>query len=161
MKVGEVVEGVEIPEDVCCEVCFLHQLFRRLQYFDDYECPRCGGVVYIEKSHFVVVGDTNTIDPEESIRLAELGHCDCGATLALLPVPIIYNGSHDVYYTGGKSYLTEPFSLSTTCLASIEQFKKRIQDGEELPAWALLHWIQNDLEREVKTWLVSKGITRA
>lgn len=163
-KAGEIVTPEEMKkiEDDVCGVCHTHeQAYKVLP--QEMNCPHCNGVIEYAQYHkddLVVVGETNTYDPEEKYRMMWVENCEhCGQRIGFLPVPITYNGNHDIYYTGGKEYVpTQKFQMTDEMKKNIENYHKRILAGEKLEPWNLITWLTYDMEHYVADILYKHGL---
>lgn len=153
MTYKEIVESITTePDEDTCELCEVHkQAFKLLQ--EELPCPYCGKDLLMEHYSFTeaVVGETNGCDENETLEIRQVGQCRyCQQYLMLSLKPIIYNGNHDIYYTGGKRYLTKP---------DFELFKEEIQEaGKEMAELAEQYRVRRlqgeDLnETHMKLWL--------
>ena len=159
MKVGKFLEEHGPLDADACDLCALHDMFRDAHSLDIYECPKCDGEIWLENAITFPVGGHNGVDDNENIFLAPIVACtNCSATIAFIPTAIIWNANHDVYYTGGTHYLTDDFVLGKELLPTLEQYKRRIQAGEELSAELLNLWIKQAVEEAVAKFLVDKGL---
>lgn len=151
-----VPEGEEGP----CELCDLHDRFG--MHETTLRCPKCEAAV---PWSFVLrpVGSSNTMGDDDEIRFGAVTKCTCGATIALLPVEIQYNGNHSVYYTGGRNYLHREDTdrlrkrLKEISEPLIRNWEKRIRAGESLETWNLECWLENAVEKVVAETLVELG----
>jgi hypothetical protein len=168
MKSEDIIKEDDIPENEC-ECCCLHKKAYEILK-DEILCPKCnqpleeGGAGY---DGYVVVGEGNYYNREHKIGKYPILSCNnCGSDYreiyALMPIPIIYNGNHDIFYTGGKDYLIEDTdkinqSIKEKILPSIEQYTNRIKSGENLESWNLLTWIQYKIEHVIAEFLYENG----
>lgn len=170
MKEKDIVKWEDIPEEEC-DVCYLHENAYKILK-EEYLCPRCnaplikGGLGYGEG--FVVVGETNFYNEDQNIGMYELYHCKkCGDGLGniyvTMPIPVIYNGNHDIFYTGGKNYLVDSTKIidekiKEKLLPTIEQYTRRIKDGERsIDSWNLLIWLTGDIHNIIAGFLYENG----
>lgn len=167
MKVKDIINVNKIPEDEC-DVCVVHETANKILP-NELLCPKCNkpltkGAMYLG-SDFAVVGEANTINEDQFIGKYPIYHCnhDDIALYALMPIPIIYNGNHDIFYTGGSHFLTEDTNklneqVKEKILSSIEQYTNRIRKGENsLEPWNLLIWIQYAIEGTIAKFLYDNG----
>jgi hypothetical protein len=151
-----------VPEDGC-DLCQAHEFFQRC-HCAFLVCPNCEkplDPIDPKPGTLTPVGSENVLNPDDEIHAWEITHCrDCDMTFASVPTQIIWNANHDVYYTGGKSFLTQDIVLDESgILSAITQYHDRIQQGDmTLQPWNLLVWITYALETAVATYLVEQGM---
>jgi DNA-directed RNA polymerase subunit RPC12/RpoP len=162
MKVEDIVKQNEIPEDEC-SVCYLHEIaYKKISNY--IPCPHCKVNIDVDTMYSnietIVVGDHNGYTVGENIQTMPYLNCPhCDKPIAFKPIPIIYNSNHDIYYTGGKHYLTgEKPKLNDKIKASIIQYTDRIKAGESLEPWNLETWIKYDIEELIATYLYENGL---
>ena len=171
MKGKEFIDTTKITEDDC-EVCEAHTQAYKLMPPDHIECPHCKKQVSLEycyKLDLNVVGETNTCDieelKEENFRMLPTITCEhCKGYIALVPTPIVYNGNHDIYYSGGKAYMP---TLDNNELRKIvreklgktfDQYTKRVRKEKDLGVENLLTWTSYDIEHIIAQILYEKGL---
>lgn len=160
---SDIVKEEDIPEDDC-EVCHLHE--------EAYEalpkalsCPHCNAQitkVNITQGELSIVGETNFYSPDQIVRMMAVEMCgECGNRYGLLPVPISYNGNHDIYYTGGQRYIVNEdgdFKLSDEMKFHINNYHERLLAGEDLEPQNLIVWLSYDIEHMVAERLYKYGL---
>jgi DNA-directed RNA polymerase subunit RPC12/RpoP len=162
MKASEIIKKELIPEDDC-EVCTLHDIARDMLR-ETMQCPHCGKHVSVDKieynGEFNIVGETNYYSENQNIENMLTIECPhCNMFIGFKPIPLIYNGNHDIYYTGGKDYLvTDKIQLTEDIKKSIEQYTDRIKAGENLSAWNLETWIEYGVEHMIAEILFKHGL---
>lgn len=160
MKIKDFMEktGFKFSED-SCGVCDIHEAF-----YDkgEVECPVCCSMLDITDLKTVVVGETNVIEMDEEIIKAPYLECYCGTHIAFIPTPIIWNANHDVYYTGGRHYLTdsENIDFKDKLLPSIQQYHERLLKGEKLQPWNLEMWLRSDIEHIIADYMYKHGLKK-
>jgi hypothetical protein len=136
----------------CCPICETHsRVYKKFKHAEEYElgvCPDCGGEIKRgtwASGDLIACGETNgCYDNDEKMYYILCGECqNCGKTFGLFPEEIIYNGNHDIFYTGGKSYIP-PYedaitAITKKCMEKIKentkQFVDRVKEGENLSDW--------------------------
>ena len=124
-------------------------------------CPICGShnIVLYKEDSIISDGD-NTCNINElkeyNYYNDDIYRCgDCHASLVQTFKPVQYNGSHDVYYTGGESFIiSEKFGYNDKELRDIfnkeiHEFIERTNKGEDLDEWNLSTWLLYSLENYV------------
>jgi hypothetical protein len=161
MKVKDFLkEHPEILNDENCSVCQLHTVFPT----EAMACPYCGKEIYAGDFDMMPVGTVNSVDEDdgdEEINAFPVGHCrECWEYIALIPTKIIYNGNHDIYYTGGKNYVVEDIPFEGKLLPDIEQYTRRIKEGENLTPNNLETWLEYKVEEIIAEYLFKNGYKR-
>jgi hypothetical protein len=157
-----------------CRICETHKaaykFFRNKANWVDEAivyCPLCNKPLmkgFMDYTSAVVSWD-NGPNPEGAIGLYDLYECEeCKKVYAMMPIEVRYNGNHDIFYTGGKSFLSpseeEVLSkkINDSMLKSIEQYTNRIKAGEQgLEPWNLNYWIKGDIEQAIAEFLYEAG----
>lgn len=168
MKAEDIIKEDEIDEEAC-DCCSLHEKAYEILK-DEILCPKCnkplkeGGAGY---GGFIVVGEANFYDKCHNIGKYPIYHCDnCGEDYrnlyALMPIPITWNANHDIFYTGGRVFLTEDTEklrkkAQEKILPTIMQFVERKYGGETLTPQQLMYWIQGDIEHVIAEFLFENG----
>jgi rubredoxin len=164
MKAKDILRREEIPDDTC-GVCMLHDMAYDV-LDDNILCPICGAVLsdsILGYDGFNVVGETNEYNENEEINKYQILDCNnCGGIFSLMPTKIIYNGNHDIFYTGGRRYLADNTDamekrVREAILPSIEQYTNRLKNGEHLEPYQLAWWIQGDIDQAVAAFLYENG----
>lgn len=160
-------DDMENNENDSCEVCELYNK-KESELEDGVRCPKCGYLYpeYYCFVDFIVVGEDNSSNPEQKFNKFQTEKCpNCGCYFSLVPMEIIYNGNHDIYYTGSKYYLSRTDSefieneIGKALMEPIEQFRTRILNGElSLQSFHLNLWIKYKIEAVLASFLKSKGI---
>jgi len=160
MKAKDILLEKDIHEDDC-GVCKLHE---RAYKVVKVCCPHCGKEIdteYMMNHDITVVGEVNYYSEDQVIEKMQVFDCEhCVQKVGMKLIPVQYNGNHDIYYTGGKDYLlTEKVGLTPEMEASIDQFVRRLKEGEDhLSAWNLKTWLRHDMEHEIARILHEKGL---
>lgn len=161
MKIAKLLTP-EIPED-SCSLCEVHErAIKELPPIAGVECPNCKQrAARLDNYEVVPVGEYNGVHPDHDISLMAIYKCtNCLQISAIQLKPIMYNGNHDVYYTGGSHYL--PINYDSELLARqlkdgilplIEQYTDRLARKESLDPWNLLTWIQYKVEAIVAKYI--------
>ncbi len=157
MKIKDFIKrtGFVYPEDEC-DLCALHDA-----YNISMECPKCHSAIYPDYNNMKVVGETNGPQDDEEMYFIPVYHCDdCGTTLGLFPIPIIWSANHDVYYTGGRSFVMGDIDFKKKLLPDIQQYHNRLLEGEKLKPWQLEAWLKGTIESIVADYLYSAGLKK-
>lgn len=112
-----------------------------------------------------VVSWDNGTNPEGDIGLYDVYECEgCEKIYAMMPIEINYNGNHDIFYTGEKTFLCRSEEevlqekIKDKMLKSIEQYTRRIKAGERnIDSWNLNYWLQGDIEHAIAEFLYEAG----
>jgi hypothetical protein len=105
----------ETGKEVGCEICYTHvkayDYFKSKSYcgekISNPLCPICKDQMFL-KADNVVVGEVNYSDPKNKIYYTNIYRCEeCDKEVCLLPNDVEYNANHDIYYTGGRDYLSD------------------------------------------------------
>jgi hypothetical protein len=165
MKVKDFIEAekLEISDGNQCLICLVHETMyeKREEYL--VECPHCGkeNIHYYEFDDVKVVGETNGGIEDENIWIWPVDECSkCGKPVAFVPTPINYNANHDVYYTGGKKYVTQKIEFGDSIKSLIEDYEKRKAEGEDLNSDYLNKWIGYEIEGIIATFLYENGFKK-
>ena len=157
MKIQEFIEGTNFsPTEDDCSLCLLHSSFLKFEM----ECPKCGTAIFLKDAEMSVVGESNTVDPDENIYIVPKLECHCGAYIALMPTEIIWNANHDVYYTGGKKYVLGDIDFKHKLLPHIQQYHDRLLRGEKLQPHDLEIWLQYVIEHIIAEYLYKEGLKK-
>lgn len=162
MKAEEIIKKEEIPEDEC-EVCYLHDKAHEV-IGNKILCPHCGKDINDKEEiqcdmETIIVEETNTYESDETIENMLVVQCKhCNKYIGFKAIPIIYNGNHDIYYTGGKDYLpNEKIKISDEIKKNIKQYTDRIKAGENLQPYNLELWIEYEIEHIIAETLYKHG----
>lgn len=181
-KMNENENGDYIDENgevIDCEVCHLHdKAYEKLTEDRTVaipvpHCPVCGCQMGVhpqtDENDSAVVSETNRYTGEGNIGYYSVFCCDkCDTTYALIPTPVIYNGNHDIFYTGGKQYVVDKeqkelvASVVNSCISDVEQFltrKENKNDGNITTA-NLKTWIENSAEHAIASWLYEHALKK-
>ena len=177
-----------------CLICETHE--RAYKFFDKDEmldnmvkitkprCPKCGKFLSQEwcnttMANNAVVSEGNYSNPEGQIGLYSIWECeDCadklnitnGPNYALMPVPVSHNGNHDIWYTGGESYIIDDELdefiklIYDKIMPSIENYVKRklnpegVYDTQILGINNLRLWCKGDIEHALAEYLYKRGL---
>lgn len=167
MKAIDILKEEDIHEDDC-GVCKLHEeAYKKLTY----TCPHCNKPIEIKDDILedniqvddvaTVVGEVNYYDPEQNVELMPTIRCKgCHNHIGLKLIPIIYNGNHDIYYTGGKDYLATDSDIKMTpeMKEKIQQYTERIKSGENLDTWNLVMWLESSMQHKIASELHKRGL---
>jgi len=125
-----------------CETCWAHDTADELLEDAYLQCPSCGGPLTLEWEELsdmsvVTVGEDNACDIRDAVyRRMKIGHCPkCENTYGLYAIPIQYNGNHDIYYTGGGSYVPGADlykRIRESIHSKIKEFIDRTKKGESI-----------------------------
>ena len=167
----------ETGEEVGCEICYTH--IKAYDFFkskNEYRekitnpiCPHCKkDQMYLDNDN-IVVGETNYSDPRNKLYYTNIYKCaHCGKSVCLVPVDVIYNANHDIYYTGGRDYLSDDNKLKPL----LEDITKRINDqvtnyvtrklaGENsLSEWNIQYWCTGEIEKAICNFLYEAGVKK-
>lgn len=155
MNQKEFVEKYNVTiDDDSCKICTIHDEGHK--HLKSPICPHCNGPIYnIEyewsNADWHVITDTNGYCPSEKINYAPTDICrSCGERVVFYPEPILYNGNHDIWYTGGSKYVpnieVKDF-IKDNFLKLINQFVERRDAGEKLDTKYLDMWLTYEAER--------------
>lgn len=154
-----------------CDCCFMHKL--AYKFLKGCQCPHCKKQFdfsevpslfyeYLQEQ-ILVIGEDNGIDPNQQYIKAPFIKCPhCNEHIAFMPQAITWNANHDIYYTGGKSYIpalhhTLPEKVRESIKEKIQQFKDRLLAGENLDAKFPTMWIEGDIIECLATILYENG----
>lgn len=156
MKVQDFIEKSKfsLAEDEC-GLCALHSSFKF-----GMECPKCGTEIHLGDAEMTVVGESNSVDPDEKIYTVPKLECPCGVHIALIPTEIMWNANHDVYYTGGKKYVLGDIDFKHRLLPHIQQYHDRVLSGEKLQPYNLETWLQHEIEHVLAEYLYDQGLKK-
>lgn len=166
----------ETGEEVGCKICYTH--IKAYDYFKSKSsikemissplCPICKRQMYLLGDD-VVVGEVNYSDPKNKIYYTNIYRCKkCNKEICLLPNDVIYNANHDIYYTGGRDYLSKDNKLKPL----LEDITKRINDqvtnyvtrklaGEDtLSEWNIQYWCTGEIEKAICNFLYEAGVKK-
>jgi hypothetical protein len=96
-----------------CDLCDAH-VQAQTALPDEVACPHCGAALDVYNitamaavDGLTVVSETNRKSETQRFTKLPVDRCSkCNEYIALRPIPVIYNANHDIYYTGGVSYLS-------------------------------------------------------
>lgn len=162
------VDEVKLIKSDDCDLCMLHTKVKKdFPIQSLFECPHCGKDqerYCTDFDEFTVVGETNVADPKEQIGLYPKFECGfCGGHIALMPVAILWNANHDIFYTGGKRTLPDWYKedeLIKAMMPSAEQFVRRLKAGEKLEAWTVACWLSRDAQKYLAGKLYEAGLKK-
>lgn len=150
VKASEFFKAPPDDDDAPCDVCAItvqandyDPLMEPDGQLGSIACPYCGSAVMSWKdANIAVVQETNTSDPNQyvvAVPIVECHNCKPYARhFALYPTPIIYNANHDIYYTGGSTYVpvnwddSERVEWKKDARAFVEMFKNVEQRSDIL-----------------------------
>ena len=182
----------ENNEEVGCEICYTHKkAYEKFKVDEDLNvekisspiCPICGEPLSRRYNNTTecfnaVVSEYNGSNPNGNIGFYSIWECEhCKdyygnkMTYALIPEPIIYNGNHDIFYTGGKYYIRTPEEeellelVKAKVMPSIMQYIRRVinpKDGfdKSLSEDNLKYWCSNDIEHAIAEWMYNHGFKK-
>ena len=174
MKIKDLISISEIQniDDEECDTCYtfekINERTKELRNKIDsigFICPLCGEVLEEETSETIAIMGTNFYNENHDVKLSKIYHCDkCNKLFYNNISEVIYNGNHDIYYTGANYYLSREESdkiskqLSDLLTADIDQYTNRIKKGENLDSWNLKTWISHKIESLIADILDGKGL---
>lgn len=166
----------ETGEDVGCKICYTH--VKAYDYFklksqhkemiSSPLCPICKKQMYLAVDD-VVVGEVNYSDPKNKIYYTNIYRCDkCDKEICLLPNDVEYNANHDIYYTGGRDYLSDDNKLkpllediTKRINAKITNYVNRKLAGEDtLSEWNIQYWCSNEIEKAICNFLYEARVKK-
>ena len=174
-------------EEIGCAICYTHsEAYKKLDTTGYTEriaaplCPRCGKPMYRGYDGYLdaVVSEVNYSNPEGNIGYYPIFYCEnCYSketnhgihhAYALMPVPILHNANHDIFYTGGKDYLIDVESNKLLNLIyekikpRIEEYITRVVDEKEkgLSMWNILLWSKRAIEHAIATWMYENNLKK-
>ena len=165
----------ETGENVGCEICYTH--VKAYDYFRSKShnkemisspiCPNCKKQMYLAVDD-VVVGEVNYSDPKNKIYYTNIYRCDkCDKEICLLPNDVEYNANHDIYYTGGRDYLSDdklkPLleDITNRINDKITNYVNRKLAGEDrLGEWNIQYWCSNEIEHAICNFLYEAGVKK-
>jgi DNA-directed RNA polymerase subunit RPC12/RpoP len=162
MKASEIIKKELIPKGTC-EICTLHDVAMDIMR-NTIQCPHCNKTINTDRvdytGEYKIVGETNYYSENQNIENMLTIECPhCNKSIGFKAIPIIYNGNHDIYYTGGKDYLvTDKIKLSNEIKQSIQQYTDRLKAGENLSSWNLETWIEYGIEHMIAEILFKHGL---
>lgn len=175
MKIKELITEEELKEiwekEDQCSLCEVHERANE-SIQAGHECPHCGAVHTYEEFVFderewAVVGEHNGVNLEESIFKREIITCKkCDGHFVLTPEKVIYNGNHDIYYSGGKFYLNDEDSdriladAEKRIRADLDQFVRRFNEGDKLEVQYPAMWMRASLEHAIAEYLFVRGFKK-
>lgn len=148
--------------------CNDNQIFSEEEMIDkSILCPICNKPMtkgYSSYDRAVVTWDNGT-NSEGDVGYYHIYECKhCKKPFAMMPTEVHYNANHDIFYTGGKyflSYSDEEIlkeKIKDKMLSSIEQYTRRIKAGESgIDSWNLNVWLQGDIEHAIAEFLYEAG----
>lgn len=176
MKMKQILSEKEAKKiqssDTECSLCVTHErAYKKIP--NGIICPYCGHN-HREDGNFIVipdykvVGQHNAYDPEEEIAKYPVFNCDkCGEHIALIPEKVMWNGNHDVYYTGGKHYFphaeaeSEIFQkVQAKMEAHLKQWVERYEAGDKVSTSNVALWLRRDIESAIAEFLFEKGFKK-
>ena len=181
--------------DIGCQICYVHSEAEKYFEDDDREenqitiphprCPKCGNL--LERRYYWtsdnctdIVSEVNYSNPEGEIGLYSIWECNneecCDnygneQIYALMPIPIVWNANHDIYYTGGKDFIIDK-ELEELCsliyeniMPSILQYIDRKLDPKDvidknLDKSNIKLWCSRDVKRALAEYLYSHGMKK-
>lgn len=165
----------EKGEEIACHICYTHErAYEKLEPLQKVNvpkmthrrniiplCPKCGNPLtmgHYYKGTECIVSETNYPSPNGEIGLYEIwtcNHCENeytnAAYYAMMPIPVIYNANHGIFYTGGRDY------------PSSTELKKLVNDIFKACEPSILNYVERKLhpddfidsnltEDNVKSW---------
>lgn len=164
MKAIEIIKYQDIPED-SCDVCYLHR--KAKEKLKDYIlCPHCGARlkrlnIFNSNSYKTIIekdNDNNIINkhimPTQTCTV-------CSNEFAFKPIPIIYNGNHNIYYTGGRAFLvTSSPKITPDIMDLIEEIHIATSNNEDLNTKEILNKFKEKIDLNLKNFTnnILKGL---
>ena len=161
--------------EVGCEICYTHEMAQkvipestRTMSITVPLCPQCGEPLEI-KEDSAVIGEANFVQQDAKMFKAPVFWCDTCATLyASVLEPIIYNGNHDIYYTGGSHYLESDEdeklikTIGDSMKDSLKQYldRKILEHDNSISDWNIQLWCTRDAEAAIAKWLYDRGLKK-
>ena len=178
MKKNEEDEYIDSEgNEVGCRICYTHakacEYFENLDHFQNADihalCPNCGNSIH--SINFEVVSEVNYSNPDGEIGYYPVAYCEkCNKYFAFIPQEIEYNANHDIYYTGGRDYITDNTELKKleneifeSIKPSIKQYIERkmnpedYYDKELLDMANVMTWCHRDVEHAIANWMYEHG----
>lgn len=166
----------ETGEDVGCEICYTHikayDYFKSKSYIKEMIsspiCPNCKKQMILEADD-VVVGEVNYSDPKNKIYYTNIYRCEeCDKKVCLLPNDVEYNANHDIYYTGGRDYLSDDNKLKPLLEDITKRINVQVTDyvtrklaGEDtLSEWNIQYWCSGEIEKAICNFLYEAGVKK-
>lgn len=144
-----------------CSLCALHDWAHNI-LAGKFECAWCGALNHQSFAEPTVIGETNTVTPDEQVTMAPMFEChECDEYTAMMPTKVKWNANHDVYYTGGSRYLVDQkIELGPDALRLITDYTDRLKAGETVQPWQLAYWLEGAVQKAVASALVTAGVKR-
>jgi len=171
MKMNEIINESDIENVEGCDVCETHSIaYDKIK--NGVSCPYCKEInefktLTFTNDDYIVVGEENVYDAEHEINKYLSFQCiKCGEDIILIPEKVIYNANHDIFYTGGRSYIDDSEcedifkNVQDKIKQSIENYLQRIKDGEEIESFYPSLWCRRDMESAIAEYLFKKGFKK-
>jgi hypothetical protein len=172
---GRYVEK-ETGEEISCKICYTHvkayDYFRSKSHYEETIpnplCPNCKEQMYL-KADNVVVGEVNYPDPKNKIYYTNIYRCEeCNKEICLLPNDVKYNANHDIYYTGGRDYLSNDNKLKPLLEDITKKINVQVTDyvtrklagDDTLSEWNIQHWCTGEIEKAICNFLYEAGVKK-
>jgi len=154
----------KLGEDTC-ELCETHNA-AYAHIPDGVVCPYCKHNNEYPDYEYKVIGTCNGYIPDEDIGKYPVVECEkCAEYIMMKPLKVMYNGNHDIYYTGEGHFLPydkvkdDMFSkLSKELEEHITNWKRRTDAGELISVHNLVYWLKGDIESAIAQYLKEQGI---
>ncbi|MCM1230118.1 MAG: hypothetical protein NC489_08295 [Ruminococcus flavefaciens] len=115
---------------MCCQLNEdIYSILNKFQGEHAINCPKCGATIETTALEPTPVQAANFYDPVHRVGIYPTCNCpnkDCDAVIALIPTVISYNANHDVYYTGGASYMAGSYRSDDAAAEIQEIFDKKL-----------------------------------
>ncbi len=172
MKMKDLLPEKEQQKMDGCELCETHKR-AYTQIPDGVICPYCGHNHpdwfndFMSMANYQVVGMMNGYNPEDNISKFLVFNCEkCGEYIAMMPEKVIYNGNHDVYYTGGSHYLNDDnkneifMNAQSKIEAHLKQWIERYESGDKVSISNVALWLKRDITHAIAEYLFEKGLKK-
>jgi len=169
MKMKEIINENDIEKVEDCDVCETHSIaYDKIK--NGIICPYCNELnefknLTFNDDDYIVVGEENIYEPDHEINKYISFQClKCGEDIILIPEKVIYNANHDIFYSGGKSYLNDKDcdyifdDIQKEIEISIRNYTERILSGEKLDSFYPALWSRREIEKCIADYLFKKGI---
>lgn len=148
-------------------------------------CPKCGELLVphldcTDNFEMAVVSEENVSIPDGRIGYYAIYECTnekCvdsfgnRSIFAMMPEPVNYNGNHDIFYTGGRTYLKDKDMIELAknifkgIQPSIEQYIQRKLHPENdvdknLDMGHVELWASRDVEEVLANWFYEHGLKK-
>lgn len=113
---------------MCCKLTeSIYDVLEKFQSDHAINCPHCGKEIEYAVFDNVAVQEANYYRPEHHIGMYPVTKCPhCNRDIAMIPTAIEYNANHDVYYTGGASYMADQFDKDSAAEEIQKIFEEKL-----------------------------------